>query len=136
MTDRLPEGLLTAWFVAFTDSSGDLWFHRPLRRGFRHCLAFAWDETARVWVLLSPGFDGVILRALDDAAIGRLLAHLRTSKATILLAGTRAKQAFRLRFLLTCSSAIGVVLGIGEVGALTPYRLYRTLMANGAMRVM
>ena len=125
-TERLP-----AWFVVFQDADR-IFVHRWLRPGFRHCWAFAWDESAGRWLVFEPLFDGMMLRTVDDDLMAATIA---LPGSTIVLAECENATATRPALLATCVSAMQALLGLRCRRALTPYGLYRTLLASGAVVV-
>ena len=127
--DRLP-----AWFVVFQDANRTL-VHRFLRRGFRHCWAFGWDEDAGRWLVFEPLFDGIYLRAVDAELMAHVLAADHLRDATILLVAPENATATRPALLATCVTALQALLGLRSRRALTPFGLYRTLRAIGAVVV-
>ncbi len=126
---------LMDWYVAFVDADRAPW-HRFMKRGFRHCYAFAWDELADRWVLLEPGFDGVYLRPLRDETMGALWAQLHRDGAHVLLARAEGHRMLRPRLMLTCVTAIAALLGLRRCCAVFPWQLYRTLRRRGAIEVL
>lgn len=129
-------GVLPAWYVVFAPSRTTWIQRRLLKPGFQHCWAFAWDADADRWVVFNPGFDGIAVRALPDARFSELLAHVAASRATVVLARSLAQPAIWLRQPATCVTTIEALLGIARRRALTPYGLYRNLLALGAVPVM
>ncbi|MCA0451219.1 MAG: hypothetical protein LCH62_15855 [Proteobacteria bacterium] len=125
-TERLP-----AWFVVFQDANR-IFVHRWLKPGFRHCWAFAWDEPAGRWLVFEPLFDGMFLRTVDGDLMGATIAQPGN---TIVLAQCEYAVATRPALLATCVSAMQALLGLRSRRALTPYGLYRTLLASGAVVV-
>lgn len=126
---------LPAWYVAFVDSDCSVWWHRPLKKGFRHCFAFAPDPAAGRWLVLNPGFDAVLLRALTEDEAAAFIAELYREGAKILFARVEFARVARPRLLLTCVTAIKALLGLRGCCALSPYQLYRSLLARGAVEI-
>lgn len=127
--------MLPAWYVVFVPANAT-WIHRLLKPGFQHCWAFGWDAEADRWIVFNPGFDGILVRALHDKRFPELLAELAAERATVVLAPMMAQPSTRLRIPATCVTAIEALLGLACRRALTPYRLYRNLLALGAVPVM
>ena len=123
------------WYVAFVDAQATPW-HRLMKRGFRHCYAFAWDEAADRWVILEPGFDGVYLRPVRDEIVAALWAQLAREGAHVLLARGEGHRMQRPRLLLTCVTAIAALLALRRCCAVSPWQLYRTLRRRGAIEVL
>ncbi len=125
---------LKEWFVVFIDEGEHIWWHRFLKKGFRHCLAFGFDNAAQRWLIMDPLFDGVYLRAHTGEQIDRFIGALIARDAVIIHAKTQGHVIGKPRLLLTCVTAIAHLLAVKE-SALTPYGLYRLLVRNGANHV-
>lgn len=123
---------LPVWQVAFLDEGRYVWWQRFLKRGFSHCLAFAWDAEAERWLIVNPGFDGGLVRAVSREKFTGVLAALRLMGATIVRARRGEGGPMRPKLLLTCVSVITVLLALERCCALTPYALYRHLLRRGA----
>jgi hypothetical protein len=130
---------LPLWFVAFIDSNCEVWFQRLLKPGFRHCFAFGWDENAQRWVYVDPLWETIYLRAFSHAEIGCVFARLNAQGARLVAMASRPQlpraRFPRPRLMLSCVSAIEALLGLSSACAVTPYRLYRTLLEQGAVRI-
>ncbi len=126
---------LPAWYVVFTPGR-NRWWQRFLRPGFGHVFAFGWDEAAGVWLLFMLGWDGIVVRAMPHEWFAAFLARVQADGATVVLAKTMDHTPFRPKFLTTCVGAVEMLLGLPSRRALTPYGLYRTLIAHGAVPVM
>lgn len=126
---------LPAWYVVFTPGA-KRWWDRFLEPGFGHVYAFGWDEPAGVWVVFMFGWDGVAVRAMPHGWFPGFLDAMRAERSTVVLARTVGRVAFRPRILTTCVGAVSMLLGYAPRRALTPFALYRTLMADGAVLVM
>lgn len=130
-----PSVLLPAWYVAFVPGRGH-WWQRFLKPGFGHCYAFGWDAPGDRWLLFAWGLDGIAVRSMPHAWFPAFLAAVQAEGATVLLAKSHQTPVTRLRLLSTCVTAIAALLGLPVRRALTPYALYRTLLAHGAVPVM
>lgn len=131
----MSPGVLSAWYVVFVGANATF-VHRLLKPGFQHCWAFGWDAEADRWIVFNPGFDGIAVRALPHARFPELLAKLAAERATVVLARSMMQPSTRLRIPATCVTAIEALLGLACRRALTPWRLYRNLLACGAVPVM
>ncbi len=127
--------MLPAWYVVFVPANATF-VHRLLKPGFQHCWAFGWDADAERWLVFNPGFDGIAVRALPEVRFPELLAELCAERATVVLARSMGEPSTRLRIPATCVTAIEALLGLARRRALTPWRLYRNLLALGAQTVM
>ena len=72
------------------------------------------------------------IRALSPAEAPAFFVELATLRARVVLAHVEGARRIRPRFVLTCVSAIEALLGLKTACALTPRRLYRSLVARGA----
>ncbi len=127
--------MLPAWYVVFVPGR-TTFVHRLLKPGFQHCWAFGWDEDAARWLVFNPGFDGIVVRALPETRFPELLASLEAERATVVLARSMGEPSTRLRIPATCVTAIEALLGLACRRALTPWRLYRNLLACGAVSIL
>jgi hypothetical protein len=125
---------LPSWHVVFVDSNCPVWWHWPLKKGFRHCWAFAWDERADRWIVVDPLFDVVFVRCLSDAEILTMMRMIRERGGRIVHSKVAFEVKRRPRLLLTCVTAIEAMLGLSAC-ALTPHRLYRHLLARGGVEI-
>lgn len=123
---------LPVWYVAFVDGE-KAWWWRFVRPGFRHVIAFAWQERAKAWLIVSPEMrDTSVIRLLDEAEFTALYAFLAARRAHLLLARTALEPQRRLFRPWICSLVVGALLGVAPRRALSPFRLYRSLLASGA----
>lgn len=129
-----PIRSISAWYVAFQDSKCPVWWHHPLKKGFRHCFAFGWDDRADRWIVMDPLFDTVYLRCMSDSEVEAMMGIVLEAGGSIIYAKVQHEVKLRPRFLLTCVTAVESLLGLSGC-ALTPYRLYRHLMDRGAIRI-
>lgn len=127
-----PPGPLAEWFVVFIHADSAAW-HYVLRRGFRHVYAFGYDAPAGRWLVFDAAFDGFYIRAFDGDTIDALVRGVAAGGGTILKAKTEAHRVKRPLLFATCVTAIARLLGLPGACALSPYGLYRTLLARGAV---
>jgi hypothetical protein len=126
--------LLPAWYVAFYPSPNKSIWTRWLKRGFQHCCAFAPDEGR--WLLVDGAFDVTIIRAVHDPVAATFWALLKERGATVLLVPVTTSSVYAPRLIATCATLAASLVGVRGFCALTPYRLYRTLLARGATIAM
>ncbi|HYD97765.1 MAG TPA: hypothetical protein VEH84_00155 [Alphaproteobacteria bacterium] len=115
-----------AW-VAFTGRA-DLWWLRLLRPGFRHCLALLHD--GRHWIVVDPlaGCTEVAVVRLPPG--GDLADGYRAAGWTVVPAPLRRPMARPAPWSpFTCVEAVKRVLGLHDRRVLTPWQLYRRLIA-------
>jgi hypothetical protein len=128
-------GPIATWFVVFTTSAAPQWYQRLLRPGFQHVEAYGWDDRARRWVVVSPNFDVSIVRTIDDAEFGRVLALARGRDGRVLCVQTLMRGPRGPRLFATCCTAVEAVVGAPGPCAVRPWALYRKLLALGAREV-
>lgn len=126
---------IAGWYIAFIPSKSGLWYHRFLRRGFTHCFAFGWDDFAKVWIMVDPRADAAYVRCFNDIGIEAAMRTVWDCGGRLIYARTEAVPMPMPRLLVTCVSAIEALLGLPRACAFTPYRLYRSLLARGAMEI-
>jgi hypothetical protein len=119
------------WHVAFGDWGANIWWHRLCRKGFRHVLAFGYDARAKVWVVVETAFDGLTVSTIAPEALDALISELWRLDAKILRCRVEGNGPKRLRLFASCVTVILALLGL-PVSAVSPYGLYRTLLARGA----
>lgn len=126
--DRL--GPIPLWYVAFVDYGENIWWHRFLRPGFRHCFAFTYDPRSDAWIVCDPTVDGFFLRALP---FDQLAPTIRGAQihGRILKVRTVGERIARPRVFATCVTVIGHLIGLRRC-AFSPFGLYRTLLRYGA----
>jgi hypothetical protein len=111
-------------FQARVQSAGLAW----LKKGFRHC--FAYRLTEEGWVLCDPLASGLLLRTAPEVPVRTLLACMAAVGTTV-VAVARQPPASRLSCLrpVTCVEICKRLLGHGAAHVLTPYQLFRDLLA-------
>jgi hypothetical protein len=129
LINRAPD----EWHIAFVDYGVNVWWHRFLRRGFRHCWAFTYQPALDCWVLFEVGFEGLDVRALSGKQIDRLIAEALEHDGKVLRFKGRRRIVKRPLLFASCVTALKRLLGVGGC-ALTPHGLYRQLLRAGAVR--
>ncbi|WP_241503857.1 hypothetical protein [Ferruginivarius sediminum] len=110
----------------------DLWWLRPLRPGFRHCLVIL--REAGGWIVYDPMAHGTDLAFLACAELspGRLAAWLIQQGYIVAPARRRPFQPRPSPWVpFTCVEAVKRVLGIRARRVVTPWQLYRWLVGGG-----
>jgi hypothetical protein len=134
-TELVPlGGNVEHWLVAFIDTANETrWWHRFVRPGFRHCLAFGFD--GRCWLQVDCMLNLLDVRSFAEAEMTLVLEILASHHARI-LAVHRARPVSRPvpRFPIYCVSTIKHLLGTRS-RALTPWQLYRSLLRQGAVAI-
>ncbi len=124
----LPE----CWLVFFGDTPRPRWWWRLARRGFRHCFAAKWCEEGQTWLVVEPHAGRLELTIIPRGQFLRLRSIVATH-TTVRFMSTceRAAMPFSAGW---CCGSIKAILGIRSM-ALTPFGLFRELLARGAERV-
>jgi hypothetical protein len=117
-------------WIAFGGDADQFWL-RPLRRGFRHCFAALSDEAG--WTVLEPLSGRLVVARLAVPAGYDLPGFYR--RAGLAVVGPFAPGPARRRWLpamlpLNCVGLCRAVLGDGAPLALTPWGLFRRLVAT------
>jgi len=127
-------GNVEHWLVVFLDTeNAPRWWHRFVRPGFRHCLAFGFD--GRCWLQVDCLLNLLDVRSFAVAEMTLVLEILASHQAKI-LAVRRAAPVSRPvpRGPVYCVSAVKHLLGTRSHG-LTPWQLYRSLLRQGAVAI-
>lgn len=124
----------TEYMIYFIDQGQRHWwdtvFHT--REGFRHCFMLAWDEWARRWLMIDARQRVTDVLICFDFEIENLLTGLAKSKLTVVRYYLSDEHDQKPPFFLSyCSNMIARVLGLKSSLILTPYQLYRKLIAAG-----
>lgn len=118
------------WLVFFSDAHEGSWWRAFLRRGFGHVSAAAWYADAQRWVWFNPTWRGLVIEAAEAEAFGPRFEQLVSSASAILRVRSRYERT-GLPAAFWCVGAVKALLGISS-RALSPYGLYRHLLARGA----
>ena len=120
---------ITHWTVVFSDANPH-WWDRLLTPGFRHVCAFG--QLPDGWIYIDPTVRGTHVYWLTQrdylSALDSLKTHLNATALDLLLPPDRSKSA--PLFPLTCCAAIAHILDVPPHKALTPLRLYQTLIGG------
>jgi hypothetical protein len=124
VTDRL-------WLVFFAEPRDPAWWARYLlRSGFRHVYAVSWYADQERWVEFNPTSTGTVIRLWKAEDFPNRLAALLNESTAVLRVASRTDR-WNASASAYCVGAVKSLLGIRS-GALTPYGLYRDLLARGA----
>ena len=121
--------------VFFTDRPGRNWWDRLFRtrEGFRHCFMLQWDEWAQRYLLIDWRQYQLDIMILFDFEVEKRLKGIASdeTKPTVVRIWANKHlmtEAFPVKY---CSNTLCRFLGLGNRVVLTPYALYRTLIAAG-----
>jgi hypothetical protein len=126
VTDRL-------WLVMFGDTPRRAWWANLLRPEFRHVWAVSWYADQERWVEFNPARTGTIIRLWTADQFPAVLTVLLRDSAAVLRVASRTDR-WNASASAYCVGAVKSLLGIRSP-ALTPYGLYRDLLARGAEQV-
>lgn len=129
--DKPPARL---WLLFFCDPRGVAWWCRILRPGFRHCVAASWYADTERWVVFNPTRCGTVIEVWTAEQFpARLDQYLAESSAVLRVASRHDRRAAPA--MAWCVGQVKALLGVRSA-ALTPWRLYRALLARGAEPVI
>ena len=118
------------WLLFFADPRGVAWWCRILRPGFRHCYAACWYHDAQRWVVFNPTRRGTVIELWAEDQFGRRLAQFLDESSVVLRVASRHERR-TAPAMAWCVAEVKALLGVRSA-AVTPYRLYRDLLARGA----
>ena len=99
--------------------------------GFRHCFLMQWCEWSQRWILIDWRQSSADFIILFDFEATLLLANIFRAKGTVVRYRVKPAPDKRVRLITYCSNMISRFLGLGDSIVLTPYGLYRRLLASG-----
>jgi hypothetical protein len=107
------------------------WLFHP-RAGFRHCFILYWDEYVLRWLLVDWRLRKLDIMMMFDFEAGNLLHSAKRSRCTVVRFPKPAETAAdRPQLVSYCSNLMARFLGFNNHLILTPYQLYRKLIAAG-----
>jgi hypothetical protein len=122
-----------AWWIFFAEPGCPAWWARLLRPGFRHCYAAAYFAEQERWVEFNPSRFGTRIHVWRCEEFPQRLTQLLTETTTI-LRFAECEECRTTPPVAHCVGQLKALLGITSA-ALTPYGLYRELLARGAEAV-
>lgn len=128
--DDQPSAMPVEWFIAFTPTR-PRWFNLLCRPGFRHCLAFRFDRACGTWVWAEMHSAGMRIEALHGFEIDHRIATISQGGGCFLRYRVPLGARGQSPRLLYCVPFVSHLLGLPG-SALSPYGLYRRLLAAGA----
>lgn len=118
------------WLCFFGDTVGGAWWAHFLRPGFRHIAAASYFADQERWVVFDPSRRRTVIHVLTEDQIGPVLGQMLERSSAVLRVASSAER-MNAPALACCTGSIKALLGIRS-WALTPFGLYRDLLARGA----
>jgi len=121
------------YLVCFVDRDDRNWWDYVFRtrEGFRHCFALQWCEWSKRWLMVDWRQSRTDFTVFFDFEIELILRRMHETKGTV-VKFTGPKRPDDAGGLITyCSNILSRFLGLGNPVILTPYGLYRRLVASG-----
>ena len=127
------------WLVIFTSTTEKRWWDVLFRtpEDLRHVMLMGYEAYSKQWVLYDwrhGGFDTCIV---DDYDFDNMIDYLKHSQAKIIHVRTTTEIPNNIRFLSLhyCVTFAKQCLRVPNTFILTPYQLYKYLLANGGTLV-
>jgi hypothetical protein len=122
------------YLVYFIDREERYWwdwlFHT--RPGFRHCFILYWDEYVLRWLLVDWRLRKLDIMMMFDFEAERIFKSAGECRATIVrYPKPEDLQGGQPGLISYCSNMMAKFLGLNNHLILTPYQLYRKLIAAG-----
>jgi hypothetical protein len=121
------------WLIFFGDTPRRAWWANVLRPGFRHIAAMSWYAAEQRWVYFDPACSGTVIRILTADEAPALIDRLLAQSSAVLRVASRHDRG-NAPAVCFCVGQVKALLGVRS-RALTPYGLYRDLLARGAQVV-
>lgn len=130
-----PEPL--AWHVLFMEWPERSWWDIVNRPGFQHVVLLGWSPARELWTTIEPRRCRLETKTWTADECSALLWAWRGRVTAALVMRRQDGDPNRTLFLprlppMSCVTVAAYVLGV-EVGASTPYGLYRDLQKLGAL---
>lgn len=122
------------WLVIFYETPERAWWANLLRPGFRHVAALSWFADQQRWVYFGPALKGTSIELFTADQAPAMFAELAEHAAAVVRFPAR-QDRFGAPPVSHCIGAVKGLLGIRS-WALTPFGLYRDLLARGGEPVM
>ena len=120
------------YLIFFIDRLERNWWDYVFRTrdGFRHCFVMQWDEWSNRWIMVDWRQSTTDFIVLFDFEAEKFMRIAHAQKGTVVR--FRPINPPDSGSLITyCSNIISRFLGLGNDIILTPYGLYRRLLASG-----
>ncbi len=118
------------YFIEREDRNWWDWVFRT-REGFRHCFVLQWCEWSQRWIMVDWRQSRTDFTVFFDFEMESLLRHIGEFKGTVVKFRAPPRADDEGGLITYCSNIISRYLGLGNSVILTPYGLYRRLLASG-----
>jgi hypothetical protein len=121
------------YIVCFVEREGRNWwdwFFRT-RLGFRHCFVVQWCEWTQRWIMVDWRKSRTDFTVFFDFEIEAFLRQMRVVHGTVVELTPPEREDDAGGLLTYCSNIISRFMGLGNTVILTPYGLYRRILAAG-----
>jgi hypothetical protein len=122
------------YLVYFIDRDKLYWWDYVFRTraGFRHCFILYWDDYVLRWLLVDWRLRKLDVMMMFDFEAEGILDSVAGTKAVVVKFPKPAElQGGRPGLISYCSNMMAKFLGLNNHLILTPYSLYRKLIAAG-----
>jgi hypothetical protein len=101
------------------------------RPGFRHCFATQWCEWSKRWIMVDWRQSKTDFTVFFDFEIESIIRHIGEWQGTVVKFKAVEPPNDSGALITYCSNILSRYLGLGNRLILTPYGLYRRLLATG-----
>ena len=101
------------------------------RLGFRHCFVMQWCEWSQRWIMVDWRQSRTDFIVFFDFEVEGFLRHIGEVHGTVVRFYPPDRPDDAGGLITYCSNIISRFLGLGNSVILTPYGLYRRLLASG-----
>jgi len=121
------------YLIYFTEREGRNWWDWVFRtrEGFRHCFVMQWCEWSNRWIMVDWRQSRTDFIIFFDFEVEEFLRHIGELKGTVVKFEVPNRPEDVGGLIAYCSNIISRFLGLGNSVILTPYGLYRRLLASG-----
>lgn len=121
------------YLIYFVERDARNWWDYVFRtrEGFRHCFVMQWCEWTQRWIMVDWRQSTTDFMILFDFEAQKFIEHIGQRKGTVIRFKPTAPPNEGGRLLTYCSNMISRYLGLGNTVILTPFGLYRRLLASG-----
>jgi len=121
------------YLICFIDRPERNWWDYVFRtrEGFRHCFVLHWCDWSKRWLMVDWRQSRTDFVVFFDFEIESLLRGMIPMKGTVVRYTGKPRPEDSGGLITYCSNIISRYLGLGNSVILTPYGLYRRLLASG-----